>query len=412
MFDLEQLPQPNPRRLAIRVTPAAARQLRQGHPWLFDGGVISVSFAGQPGDLGVVFDSERRFLAIGLYDPTSPIRLRVLQHGQPAPIDGAWFKQRLAQAAARRASLLANPTTDGYRLVHGENDGLPGLVIDQYAAVQVLRLDTVAWVPHLATLLPLLEQLWRPAGIILRLSRRAAAQQTHLFGLQDGLILQGELPSPPLLFRENGFSLEVDPVVGQKTGYFLDQRENRAYVESVAAGRDLLDVFAYHGGFALHAARGGARALVTIDQSQPATATARRNFKRNEAQTGRPTSDYETLVGDAFQTMALLARHGRRFDLVVLDPPSFARRQADVAGALAAYRRLVTAGVALLAPAGILVAASCSSRVAAEPFFALVQETTRAAGRPGQLLRTSQHPVDHPISFPEGAYLKCIALQC
>ncbi|MCB0014895.1 MAG: class I SAM-dependent methyltransferase [Anaerolineales bacterium] len=411
MFDLARLPRPDSRRLAIRVTAAAERELRQGHPWLFDGGVTSVSFAGQPGDLGVVFDGERRFLAIGLYDPTSPIRLRVLQHREPAPIDAAWFRGRLLAAAGRRAALQADESVTGLRLVHGENDGLPGLVVDVYATVQVLRLDTAAWVPHLTTLVPLLVELWRPAGIVLRLSRRAAAQPEFLAGLTDGQLLHGTLPEPPLLFRENGFLMEVDPVAGQKTGYFLDQRDNRAYVETLAAGRDLLDVFAYHGGFALHAARGGARALVTIDQSQPATATALRNFKRNENLTGRPAADYETLVGDAFQTMALLARHGRRFDLIVLDPPSFARRQADVPGALVAYRRLVLAGLGLLAPAGILVAASCSSRVAAEPFFALVQETVREAGRPGQVLRTSQHAIDHPIGFPEGAYLKCIALR-
>ena len=411
MIDLARLPQPNRRRLAIRVTAAAERELRQGHPWLFDGGVTSVSFAGQPGDLGVVFDSNRRFLAIGLYDPASPIRLRVLQHREPAPINAAWFRRRLVAAAERRAPLRADPAITGIRLVHGENDGLPGLVIDEYAGVQVLRLDTAAWVPHLATLVPLLVELWGPAALVLRLSRRAVAQPEFLAGVTDGQLLYGTLPEPPILFRENSFLMEVDPVVGQKTGYFLDQRANRAYVETLAAGRDLLDVFAYHGGFALHAARGGGQTIVTIDQSQPATATALRNFKRNEALTGRPASEYETLVGDAFQTMALLARHGRRFDLIVLDPPSFARRQADVPGALAAYRRLVAAGLKLLAPASILVAASCSSRVAAETYFDLVQETVRETGRPCQILRTSQHTVDHPIGFPEGAYLKCIALR-
>ena len=411
MFNLASLPKPAARRLAIRVKPAAERQLRKGHPWLFDGGIDSVNQEGKPGDLAVIFDGKRRFLAIGLFDPTSPIRVRILQHNQQAQIDDAWFAERLGAAFALRQPLILDPNVTGIRLVHGENDGLPGLVVDLYESVLVVRLDTAAWVPYLERLVPLLVDVWVPDSITLRFSRRLLNQPEFLHGLTDGELIYGRLPEGKIFFKENGFRLEVDPVRGQKTGYFLDQRDNRAFVETLARGKDVLDVFTYHGGFALHAARGGARSIMTIDQSQPAIAVAQRNFRRNEQETGRPPAAFETLVGDAFKTLAMLARSGREFNMVILDPPSFAQRQADVAGAVQAYRRLVTAGLGVLAPAGILVAASCSSRLPAAQFFNLVTETVARTTPHYNILRESEHALDHPITFNEGAYLKCIVIQ-
>ena len=218
---------PSDRRLALRVTAAAQRALRSGHPWLFDQAITSQGGEGRPGDLAVIFDDRKRFLAVGLYDPTSPLRVRVLQHVDPVPIDSAWFRGRLAAAAALRASLPASGTT-GYRLVYGENDGLPGLVIDRYESVLVVKLYTLAWIPRLAELLTVLEELVPAQSIVLRLTRAVAARPEFLYDLADGSVLAGAPPDGPVLFSENGLRFEADVLRGQKTGFFLDQRDNRA----------------------------------------------------------------------------------------------------------------------------------------------------------------------------------------
>lgn len=229
------LPKPTDRRIALHVSRDAERALRSGHPWLFDNSIERQSHPGKPGDLAVVFDQKRRFLAIGLYDPTSSLRLRVLQEGTPATIDQSWFHTRLTVAAQRRMPLLDGHTT-GYRLVHGENDGLPGLVIDRYAQTLVFKLYTPAWIPHLADLLPALLAVQPAQRLVLRLSRSLQKAPEHLYGLTDGMVLVGPPLVGPVLFLEHGLHFEADPIHGQKTGFFLDQRENRARVEGLAAG--------------------------------------------------------------------------------------------------------------------------------------------------------------------------------
>ena len=407
MDSLAAIAPPSERRLALRVTPEAQRALRQGHPWLFDRAIVSQSAAGQPGDLAVIFDERRRFVAIGLYDPASPIRVRVLQQGAPAAIDAAFFAGRLAAAVARRAA-LAGQETSGYRLVHGEGDGLSGLVIDRYDRVLVLKLYSTAWLPHLHQLLAGLAQVAPAEAVVLRLSRTVQRQPAALHGLADGATLAGTLTANPVIFRENGLRFEADVLHGQKTGFFLDQRENRARVEGLAAGREMLNVFAYTGGFSLYAARGGAPAVVSLDSSAPALAAAGRNFELNRHWPGVAAARHDLLVEDAFAGLARLAKAGRRFDLAVVDPPAFAKQQSEIPAALHSYRRLAALALGVLRPGGVLVMASCSSRVSAEEFFAAVDRgAARARRRLHQLARTG-HPVDHPIGLAEGAYLKCL----
>jgi len=410
---LDAIPPPSDHRLALRVTPQAQRALRQGHPWLFDRAIASQSAAGQPGDLAVIFDERRRFLAIGLYDPTSPIRVRILQHGEPAAIDAAFFAGRLAAAADRRAGLAAQDTT-GYRLAHGEGDGLPGLVVDRYDRTLVLKLYSAAWLPHLRAVLAGLEGLSRgapAAGVVLRLSRAMQRQPAALHGLADGATLAGTLTTNPAIFRENGLLFEADVLYGQKTGFFLDQRENRARVEALAAGQETLNVFAYSGGFSLYAARGGAPAVLSLDSSAPALAAARRNFDLNRGLPTVAAARHELLVDDAFTALAELAQAGRRFDLVVVDPPAFAKQQAEIPAALKSYQRLAELALAVLRPRGRLVMASCSSRVSAEDFFGAVRRGAARAGRPLHEFAHTGHPIDHPIGLPEGAYLKGLYAQ-
>ena len=398
----------------MRVTPDAVRRLRAGHPWVFDGSIISVSRDGAAGDLAVVFDDERRFVAIGLWDPASPIRIKVLHHGRPVTIDADWFRGRLTAALERRAPLVAtastpSPTT-GYRVVHGENDGLPGLVLDRYGHVSVLKLYSAAWIPHLVDLVPLLREVVPSRSIVLRLARHLRADGAAALpaGLEEGVSLSGPPVVEPEPFREHGLHLEADVVRGQKTGYFLDQRDNRARVGEMAAGADVLDVFCCSGGFSVHAAAGGARRVHSIDASPFAIEAARRAMLLNSDLPAVAACRHETTIGEAFATMEHLVAARRRFDIVVIDPPSFASTAAAVPRAITSYRRLTTLGLGLVAPGGLLVQASCSSRVTEADFARAVHGAAGDAGYDLDEVARTGHPIDHPIGFPEGAYLKAV----
>ncbi|MEX1183810.1 MAG: class I SAM-dependent methyltransferase [Gemmatimonadota bacterium] len=398
---------PAARRLALHLEPRAERAVRRGHPWVYAEGIRRQRSEGTTGDLAVLFDRDDRFLAIGLYDPASPIRVRVLQHGTPATIDAAWIAGRIAEAWQLREPLLAQDTT-GFRVVHGENDGLPGLIVDRYGDSAVVKLYTAAWVPYLPAVVAALQSVFRPVRTVLRLSRAVARAGPALRGLSEGTTLHGSPPDGPVLFHEFGVTFESDLLHGQKTGFFLDQRDNRARVERLSAGRSVLNVFAYTGGFSLFAARGGATAIDSLDISRPALAAAERNFGHNRSDPRIAAATHRTVQGDAFAVLAGVAERGARYGMVVLDPPAFAKSRAEVDVALQSYQTLTRLGLNVLAPGGILVAASCSSRVSAQAFADAVATAAAGAGRPLDILEQTGHPLDHPIGFAEGAYLKCI----
>ena len=408
---LSHIPGPSAQNIAVRVTPEAERSLRHGHPWLFDRAIKQQSRDGRSGDLAVIFDRKRRFLAVGLYDPHSSLRVRILNHGEPAAIDRDWFRARLASAAQLRAPLLEQPpeaATTGFRLVHGENDGLPGLVIDRYEQTSVLKLYTPAWIPHLKDVLSALASVSPAERLVLRLGQAMLKQSQHLFGLSDGMILSGPDFDGPALFWENGLRFEADTVHGQKTGFFFDQRDNRARVEKLAEGKAVLNVFAYTGGFSVYAARGGARNIVSVDASAPALKAAIRNWERNRHVPAVAAASHEIVAEDAFEALARMGKNNRRFDIVIVDPPAFAQKQTQVAQAISAYERLSHLSLGVLQPGGTLVQASCSSRVDAETFFKTVNRAARGASRPLREIERTGHALDHPITFKEGAYLKCL----
>ncbi len=359
---LSQLPLPSEKRIALRVNPPAQRALRQGHPWVFDGSITEQSHKGAPGDLAVIFDDKRRFQGIGLYDPTSSIRVRILQSREPAAISTDWFQSKLTIASRLRAP-LEKQNTNGYRLVHGENDGLPGLVIDRYADTLVLKLYTPAWIPHLKDFCNALAQVSDAKHLILRLNRSLQKQTNLLHGLTDGMTLSVLTPPSVILFKENGLIFESDPINGQKTGFFLDQRDNRARVEKLSKGKSVLNVFAYTGGFSVYAARGGAKEVVSVDISAPALEAALRNMAHNKL-----TVPHETIAEDAFEVLARMASQKRLFDMVIIDPPMFAQSEKQIEAALSAYRKLTRLGLGVLQKGGTLVQASCSSRVDADFF--------------------------------------------
>jgi 23S rRNA (cytosine1962-C5)-methyltransferase len=347
----------------------------------------------------VVFDRKNRFLAAGLWDPEGPIRVRILTSGAPAAIGVDLFRERIARAMELRAPLLDDPATSGVRILYGEGDGLPGVVADAYGDHLVLKIYSAAWVPRLAELTEALQAERSPRSLLLLAARKVN---------QAPGILAGDLPSDRTLpFLEAGLRYEAHPLEGHKTGFYLDQRDNRARLGSLTGPR-VLNVFSYTGGFSLAAARGGAHEVTSLDVSEAALAQARRHFDLNAHLPTVAAARHRTVQGDAFETMEALARGGRRFDTVVVDPPSFAKEARQAAGALEQYGRLTRLALALLAPGGLLLQASCSSRVAAEDLFQRIHREARMLGRPLEEVERTGHPLDHPVRIPENAYLKAL----
>ena len=434
-------------RLRLRITAAAETIVRNGHPWLFADSIHEANRDGQLGELAVIYDRKDKFLAIGMFDPDSPIRVRILQAGKPIIIDAAWWQARLEQALARREGLF-DTTTTGYRLIHGESDGWPGLVLDKYDSTLALKIYTAAWLPRVNELLTLFQEKIPSERIVLRLSRniQSAAlglprparnergegrgegqlkklasspqpfpplgeEREKTFGTRDwfdGQILFGPQPEGAVIFSENGICFEADVVRGQKTGFFLDQRENRHEVEMLARGRRMLNAFSFSGGFSVYAARGGAKFVTDLDISAHALESAKRNFARNQNFPGVAACHQEIVQADAF---IWLEKSAEKFDLIVLDPPSLAKRAAEREGAIRAYERLNSLGIAKLVRNGVLVAGSCSAHVATEEFFDAVRRAATKSGRKFTELKTLQHPPDHPATFKEAEYLKVIYLK-
>ncbi len=396
-----------PTRLRLRLTATAESIVRSGHPWVFSDSVQEANRPGQAGELAVIFDRKDKFLAVGLFDPDSPIRVRILHVGKPQTIDGAWWQAHLAQALARRAGLF-DATTTGYRLLHGESDGWPGLVLDRYDSTLVLKLYTAAWLPRLAEMRTLIQTHIPCERILLRLSRNIQAFAEKGFHHHDGQILHGAPPEGAVIFSENGVRFEADVLRGQKTGFFLDQRENRQAVEALSRGRRVLNAFSFSGGFSVYAARGGAKSVTDLDISAHALESAKRNFALNTKSPAIAACRHETVQADAFKW---IEADPAKFELIVLDPPSLAKRATEREGAIRAYERLNALGIQKLAREGILVAGSCSAHVSALEFFEAVRRAALKSGRKFAELKTLLHPPDHPAGFKEAEYLKVIYLK-
>jgi len=404
---------PKPPRLRLRVTATAESIVRSGHPWLFADSVKEQNRAGEPGELAVIYDRKDRFLAAGLFDPHSPIRVRILHAGKPQTINREWWRARLDQALARRRGLFDDQTT-GWRCINGESDGWPGLVLDRYEDTLALKLYTAAWLPRLDELIDLLQgenltrsELLPPAPrLVLRLSRNLQRLAQTQFHKSDGQIIHGPPITAPVIFLETGLRFEADVLRGQKTGFFLDQRENRRRVEALSHGRRILNAFSFSGGFSLYAARGGARSVTDLDISPYALQSSTRNFSLNQSHPAIAVCRHETAQADAFEWLE--QNHAKKFGLIILDPPSLAKRESEKAGALRAYARLATLAIRSVGPGGILVTASCSAHVTADEFFQIVRQSAAQSRRQFSELQTTGHPPDHPAAFKEGEYLKAI----
>ncbi|MFQ5671926.1 MAG: class I SAM-dependent rRNA methyltransferase [Nitrospinales bacterium] len=385
----------------IKISKTSQRKIRRGYPWIFRHQVHDDAISGAPGDLGVVYDADNRFLAIGIYDPFSEISLRILQTGAPAVIDAAFFRKRFAGALALRKS-LADEHTTGYRALNGESDGFPGLILDRYADTAVIKIYSCAWAPYLETIRLLAHELLPVKRCVLRLSRKVEASRFP----GDGEILSGPPLQSAVRFQESGLWFEADVVRGQKTGFYFDQRENRRHVRELAQGKSVLNVFSYTGGFSVYAFAGGCRSVLEIELNRHALQAARNNWALNFPETAGGKKSFRQIQGDVFRELDRLNREGQRFDLVILDPPAFARGKKQVPDALTAYTRLAEAGARRTAPGGILFTASCSAPVEAREFFLAVDRGIEAAGRLREEMMRTRHAVDHPAVFKEANYLK------
>lgn len=402
---LKSLPGVPDRFVSVEVSPQAEHAMNKKHPWLFRKGLmLDPEKEPEVGALIELCNRKGRTLGMGYYDSEDLIKVRVLQFGSKNDVDQNFFDGIMSRAFQKREKLLSRGT-NGFRVINGESDFLPGVIIDKYDATVVMKIYTIGLLPYLNFIMNSLEKVLAPTNLILRLGSSFKLSSTTS-GLQDGMIIKGT--GENVIFSENGILFEVDPLKGQKTGFFLDQRDNRSKIESLAEGKKVLNLFSYTGGFSIYAARGGAAEIVSVDSSAPAIEMAKKNFEHNASSPRIAAASKEFIVDDVFDTLAEFEKSGRKFDIVIIDPPSFAKKQADVQNALGAYTRLTKMGLNVLERGGILAQASCSGRIKTEDFFTNIVKTANFAGRPLKIIQRTGHAIDHPVTFDEGYYLKCL----
>ena len=392
--------------LKLTLKPGRERSLLRRHPWIFSGAIAEVHGAPHTGDTVDVRATDGRFVAWAAYSPASQIRARVWSFDETEIPGPDLFERRIAAALALRRAEIPLETTDALRLVHGESDGLPGLVADRYADTLVVQLVSAGCERWRETLI---ETLRGQSGCA-RVYERSDTEGRELEGLaaKTGLIA-GTAADRPLKIVEHGIRYEVDAAAGQKTGFYLDQRDNRRRVGLLADGREMLNCFCYTGGFALSALAGGARSVLSIDSSGPALELAKRNLALNGVEAGRA----EWLEADVFGALRKLQREGRQFDFIVLDPPKFAPTPKDAERAARGYKDINLNALKLLRRGGMLATFSCSGGVSPELFQKIVAGAAADAGASLLLRERYRAAPDHPvrIEFPEGEYLKGLLLE-
>ena len=385
----------------VRLRPGRQKSLARRHPWIFSGAIGDVEGSPSSGETVEVMSSAGTWLARGAYSPESQIRVRVWTWDEARPIDSAFFKTRLMAALARRTALAEDPETDAYREVHGESDGLPGLIVDRYGSHRVTQFLSAGAERWRESIVDALLEIEPDA----RLFDRSDAPVRALEGLPPRCqALAGEAPVAPIRIREAGLAFDVDVVRGQKTGFYLDQRESRARVRSEASLGDVLNCFAYTGGFTVAALAGGATSVLSIEESAEAIALGRINVELNGFTPGKA----EWLQGDVFTLLRRLRDRAETFDTILLDPPRFASSAAQVEKAARGYKDINLLAFKLLRPKGRLVTFSCSGGVSAEFFQTIVAEAAVDAGLEVRIAAWLGQPADHPVTlnFPEGRYLK------
>ena len=378
------------------LKPGREKSLKRRHPWVFSGAVAKVQGSPAQGETIGVWSASGEFLAVAAYSPESQIVARAWDWTERA-IDGAFFEERIRLAVAQRDALMGDAAA--MRIVHGESDGLPGVVADRYGDTVVLQLNSAGaerWRESIADAL-------LAAGNASRIWERSDADVRQLEGLSPVTApLRGPREPTRIAIDEEGVHFGIDLEQGHKTGFYLDQRDNRQQLRALAGGRDVLDCFCYSGGFALNAAAGKAKSVVAVDSSAEALVLARGNAERN----GLPQPEW--IEGDVFQQLRTFRDSRRSFDMIVLDPPKFAPTAAHAEKAARAYKDINLLAFKLLRPGGLLMTFSCSGGVSAELFQKIVAGSALDAGVEAQAVARLGASADHPVAlnFPEGDYLK------
>jgi 23S rRNA (cytosine1962-C5)-methyltransferase len=386
---------------ALVLKQGREKSLRRHHPWIFSGAVERVTGKPAPGETLEVKSAAGATLAQAAWSPQSQIRARVWSFAPREVIDAEFFRRRVRAAAAMRGALGAAKHTNALRLVHGESDGLPGLVVDRYADVLVAQFLSAGVERWRDAILDALAEETHCEAIY----ERSDAEVRKLEGLQARAgFARGNREARRCPIIEYGLNFRVDVEEGQKTGFFLDQRENRQRVRALAAGREVLDGFSYTGGFAIAALAGGAKRVLAVESSAPALEVARENLAANPLD----ASKVEFVKADVFAHLRTLRDAGARFGLVVLDPPKFAPTAAQAKNAARAYKDVNLLAFKLLAPGGLLATFSCSGGVDATLFQSIVAGAALDAGAEAAILERFHAAPDHPVAleFPEGDYLK------
>lgn len=396
--------------LTITLKPGKEKSLLRRHPWIFPSAIDRIEGKpeekNKPGATALVRSATGQFLARAAYSPKSQIRARVWSFDENEPVDHAMIKRRVKAAVAYRMTAVRD--TDAIRLIFGEADGFPGLVVDWYAGKQGHLVCQFQSAGVEAWKAPIVQALIAETGCPNVYERSdASVRERERLPLVTGS-LAGDEPGNETLVSENGVRYAVDIKTGHKTGFYIDQRDNRRLVMEHAAGRDVLNCFCYTGGFSLAALKGGAKSVVSIDSSGEALAIGKRNVELN----GFDASRAEWWDADVFKTLRALREQGKFFDLIVLDPPKFAASPDQVERAARAYKDINLIGLQLLRAGGLLYTYSCSGAISADLFQKIVAGAANDAKVDAQILRRLHAGVDHPMttSFPEGEYLKGLML--
>lgn len=392
----------------IKIRAGREWQLKRGHPWLFSGGIATAPKNLTPGALVDLHDADNNFVARGYYNPKTDIAVRVLTRNPAEKIDTAFFRRKVQQAYDLRRLSLNLATTNVFRLLHAEGDFLPGVIADYFAGVIVLQSHTAGIDRLLEPLTAALQEVLQPVAILLR--NDVAVRTREGLTREEPRLLSGEIPAN-LAVKENGYLFAVDPWKGQKTGFFTDQRDKRValqrYVANLPSGAKMLNCFSYTAGFSVYAAAANPTLqTVNVDQSAGALEIARQNFALNNLTAA--AHSYE--VADAFKWLEEKGRESERYEVVILDPPAFAKTHREKERALQGYTRLNKLGLPLVKPGGLLITCSCSGSVGLSDFEGSVREAAAALGLNIQMLELFENGLDHPVNLvaPESRYLKVL----